>query len=76
MMKSAGISRVKDFKFTPVKEGYAPGDVDQKVGAVTAIPKKEHRKQQESVCLLKQQQSASQRSLSAKKLSTSTRRIR
>ena len=22
-------------------EGYAPGDVDQKVGAVTAIPKKE-----------------------------------
>ena len=39
--KSAGISRVKDFKFTPVKEGYAPGDVDQKVGAVTAIPKKE-----------------------------------
>jgi hypothetical protein len=39
--KSAGISRVKDFKFTPVKEGYAPGDVDQKVGAVTSIPKKE-----------------------------------
>ena len=39
--KSAGISRAKDFKFTPVKEGLAPGDVDQKVGAVTAIPKKE-----------------------------------
>ena len=39
--KSAGISRAKGFKFTPVKEGLAPGDVDQKVGAVTAIPKKE-----------------------------------
>ncbi len=25
----------------PVGEGYAPGDVDQKVGAVTSIPKKE-----------------------------------
>ena len=25
----------------PVGEGYAPGDIDQKVGAVTAIPKKE-----------------------------------
>ncbi len=25
----------------PVGEGYAPGDIDQKIGAVTAIPKKE-----------------------------------
>ena len=31
----------KDYPETLNVEGYAPGDVDQKVGAVTAIPKKE-----------------------------------
>ena len=31
----------KDYPETLNVEGYAPGDVDQKVGAVTSIPKKE-----------------------------------
>ena len=46
--KSKKKSKIKDVEIMPevdvakgVKEGYAPGDVDQKVGAVTAIPKKD-----------------------------------
>jgi hypothetical protein len=36
-----GDKAIVDTKKKKANEGYAPGDVDQKVGAVTAIPKKE-----------------------------------